>query len=220
MYDIGKKSKRRKDDMKKICDVCGKKAEGLGTCPTQFNEVILCSNCYESLAAFKNGRGAANKEVLEKKHQSAIAEMKQRNYPPRVIENVEQWFQEKAVSYEAKDVMNAADTFMMTTCPGFEGYRITAYHGVVSGESVLGTGFLSSWDASVSDMLGAESDSFTGKLQEARSYAKKRIVGNCVKTGGNALVGVDIEYTMFNSNMIGVIMNGTSVTIEKIEEKE
>ena len=32
------------------------------------------------------------------------------------------------------------------------------------------------------------------------------------------LFGVDIEYTMFNSNMIGVILTGTAVKIEKIEE--
>lgn len=105
---------------------------------------------------------------------------------------------------------------MMTSGFNFEGYRIIAYHGVIFGESVLGTGFLSSLDASVSDMLGAESSSFIQKLQEARELAQKRAILQAMKAGGNAIIGVDIDYTMFNNNMIGVIVNATSVTIEKI----
>lgn len=209
--------KRAVIDMKKICDVCGKKAEGLGTCATQFNDVVLCSNCYESLDAFAHGRGAKSQEKLKQKHELAIKEMQQKGYPQKVIEQVDLWFDQREEELEVKKKVDESETFMMTTCPGFEGYHIVAYHGVVSGESVLGTGFLSSWNASISDMLGAESESFTDKLQEARAYAKKRIVSNCITAGGNALIGVDIEYTMFRSDMIGVIMNGTSVTIEKIE---
>ena len=203
--------------MKKICDVCGKKAEGLGTCATPFRDVILCSNCYESLDAFKKGRGAKTKEVLEEKHKLAIAEMRQKEYPQKVIDNVELWFEDKAKEFDVKDAVDETDLFMMTTCPSFEGYRITAYHGIITGESVLGTGFLSSWNASISDLFGEESESFHAKLQEARSHAKKRIVANCRKSGGNALIGIDIEYTMFHSDMIAVIYTGTSVTIEKIE---
>ena len=107
---------------------------------------------------------------------------------------------------------------MMTTCPTFEGYRILSYHGIISGESVLGTGFISSWEASVADMTGTESEAFIAKLQDAKVAAKKRIIERCLFNGGNAIVGVDIEYTMFNSNMIGVILTGTAVKIEKIEE--
>lgn len=33
--------------------------------------------------------------------------------------------------------------------------------------------------------------------------------------GGNAIIGVDIDYTMFSNNIICVIANGTSVVIEE-----
>lgn len=211
-------SKERKRKMKKKCDVCGKKAEGLGTVPTQFKDVVLCSSCYEGLKAFEHGRGGKTKEVLEKKQQLAINEMKERDYPQVVIENVYAWFEEKIKGLE-KESAYIDEAFMMTTCHNFEGYRISAYHGIVSGESVLGTGFLSSWNASFSDMLGAESDSYIGKLHEAREYAKQRIIKECVKRQGNALIGIDIEYTMFRNDMIAVIIHGTSVTIEKIEQE-
>ena len=206
--------------MKKICDACGKKAEGLGTCATSFKDIILCSNRYEGLKAFEGGRKFPDKETAENRHSKVIAEMREKEYPEKVIQAVDQWFTEKETALDAKSFMEEADSFLMTTCPSIEGYNILSYHGVVSGESVLGTGFASSMNASVSDILGAESDAFISKLHEARSYAKKRLVGNCVKTGGNALIGVDIEYTMFGSNMIGVIMNGTSVTVKKLTDKE
>ena len=31
---------------KKMCSVCGKRAEGLGTYPTQFKDLYMCSDCY------------------------------------------------------------------------------------------------------------------------------------------------------------------------------
>ena len=34
--------------------------------------------------------------------------------------------------------------------------------------------------------------------------------------GGNAVIGIDIDYNMFSNNVIGVIANGTSVVIRKI----
>lgn len=204
--------------MKKICDVCGRKADGLGTCATPFKSIILCSNCYEGLKAFENGRKFPDIETLREKHALALTEMAEKKYPEHVVKEIDAWFKEKESMMKSKEIMEEADDFMMTTCPSFEGYRITAYHGVVSGESVLGTGFISSMDASVSDLLGAESAAFIQKLAEARKMAKKRAVGNCFSAGGNALIGIDIEYTMFGGNMIGVIVTGTSVTIEKIEE--
>lgn len=205
--------------MKKICDVCGKRAEGLGTCPTQFHDIIMCSSCYEGLRAFETGRGIKTIQELERKRMLAASEMREKAYPQRVIDNVDDWFAEKKQTLEVREIVrNESSTFLMTTCHGFEGYRITDYRGIVSGESVLGTGFLSSWDASVSDMLGAESASFIDKLKEAREYAKRRAVESCLKAGGNALIGVDVEYTMFSSNMIGVILTGTCVTVEKLQE--
>lgn len=206
--------------MKKICDVCGKRAEGLGTCPTQFHDIIMCSSCYEGLRAFEKGRSVKTVQELEDKRLLAMSEMQEKAYPSRVIENVDAWFAERKQKLIVRDIAQREDGMLMTTCNSFAGYRITSYHGIVSGESVLGTGFASSWDASVSDMLGAESASFISKLKEARELARQRAVESCLNAGGNAMVGVDIEYTMFSSNMIGVIFNGTCVRVEKITEVE
>ena len=53
---------------------------------------------------------------------------------------------------------------------------------------------------------------------EAKNAAKRRLVEQSVLAGGNAIIGVDFDYITFAGNMLGVSANGTSVTIEKMEE--
>ena len=66
--------------------------------------------------------------------------------------------------------------------------------------------------------LGVESYSYTNKLQQARDYAKRRAILKSIAIGGNALIGIDIDYVNFTADKMGVIVNGTSVIIEKIED--
>ena len=61
-----------------------------------------------------------------------------------------------------------------TTGFNFEGYTITSYLGIVSGQTVLGTGFLSEFKASFSDFFGVQSDAFADKLEEAKQAAMKK----------------------------------------------
>lgn len=104
---------------------------------------------------------------------------------------------------------------MLTTGFNFEGYKITQYLEVISGEVVLGTGFLSELSASVADFLGSGAGMFETKLESAKTAAKEKLVLKSVECGGNAIIGVDFDYITFSNNMIGVIANGTSVRIEK-----
>lgn len=106
---------------------------------------------------------------------------------------------------------------MITSGYNFEGYRIKKYLGIVCGECVLGTGFSSSLNASFADFLGIESSSYNNKLQSARKLAESRAIMQSISKGGNALIGVDIDYVNFSADVIGVIYNGTSVVVEKID---
>ncbi len=108
---------------------------------------------------------------------------------------------------------------MLTTGYNFENYSIVAYKGVISGESVLGTGFLSEFSVSVSDLFGTESNTFSQKLNQAKETALGRMIEKSVAAGGNAIIGIDFDYITFSNNIIGVVANGTSVSIEKKEEK-
>lgn len=103
---------------------------------------------------------------------------------------------------------------MITTSNSFEGYRITKYLGLVSGEVVLGTGFLSEMSAGLSDFFGGQSASFAKKIKQAKKAAESKLIENVVEQGGNAVIGVEFDYITLGMNMIGVCVNGTAVIVQ------
>lgn len=108
---------------------------------------------------------------------------------------------------------------LITSGFNFEGHEILKYHGVFVGNSALGTGFFSEFGAGISDFLGTESNRLNKKLDEARSNAMRSLEQAVSRTGANAIIGLDLDYTMFTGNLIGVIASGTAVTVkEKGEE--
>lgn len=109
------------------------------------------------------------------------------------------------------------DTHILTTGFNFENYKIKSYLGVISGSSVLGTGFFSEIGAGISDLLGIQSELFSEKIEKARGVALDKLKETSVRSGGNGIIGIDFDYIIFASNMIGVVANGTSVLIEKNE---
>lgn len=109
---------------------------------------------------------------------------------------------------------------LMTTGFNFEGFSINKYLGVFSGECALGTGFLSSFGSDISDFLGTNSKSYTNKLRQAKEYALEQLQDQTIQAGGNAIIGLNINYTMFSRDIIGVIANGTAVKIDEISYKQ
>ncbi len=110
------------------------------------------------------------------------------------------------------------ESFTMTTGFDFEGFKIIKYHKVICAETVLGTGFLSEIMANASDFLGSRNSSFSSKLAKARNYSTNDLIKNALALGANAIIGLDFDYVIFGANIIGVIVNGTAVTIKKIEQ--
>ena len=105
---------------------------------------------------------------------------------------------------------------MVTTGYNFEGYFIKKYITVVQSEVVLGTGFLSEFSASVSDVFGMASATMEGKLSEAKYRAQRQLIKRSIKTGGNALIGISISITTLRNNMLVISAMGTSVMADKI----
>ena len=120
----------------------------------------------------------------------------------------------KEQMYERKNNMYKVKSHMLTTGYSFERYEILDYKGIISGQVVLGIGFLSEFTASLSDFFGTESKAFSDKLEEAKDAAMRKLIEKSVSVGGNAVIGVDFDYIVFGNNMIGVVANGTSVIIE------
>ena len=101
---------------------------------------------------------------------------------------------------------------IVTTTPNVEGHRITAYHGVVVGEAILGANVFRDIFAGITDIIGGRSAAYEASLGEARETALRELEERAAKVGGNAVVGVDLDYEVVN-NMLMVSASGTAVRI-------
>lgn len=102
---------------------------------------------------------------------------------------------------------------IVTTTPGIEGRRITAYHGVVTGETIIGANIFRDIFAGIRDIVGGRSGAYEGALASARETAMSEMQERAQKLGGNAVVGVDLDYEVIN-NMLMVSASGTAVSVE------
>ena len=102
---------------------------------------------------------------------------------------------------------------IVTTTPSVEGKTITAYCGVVVGEAILGANVFRDIFASITDIVGGRSGAYEASLGEARATALRELEERAAAVGGNAVVGVDLDYEVIN-NMLMVSASGTSVVVE------
>ncbi len=101
---------------------------------------------------------------------------------------------------------------ILSTTPSLEGHRITRYHGIVTGEAILGANIFRDLFASVRDIVGGRSAAYEEELGKARRTALKEMEERAAELGASAVVGVDLDYEVIN-NMLMVTASGTAVDI-------
>ena len=218
------------------CHHCGGKFTGFNNWKNDIGDLSLCMKCYEEQRPFSTNTKYADLQAIDESEALLMSQLDSLGYTQVQKDQVTHYFKvlrHKMIgASQTDDSKRNYESFMRDAKRGFytersnahlcssgynfEGYRITQYHGVVAGEIVLGTGFFSSFISGISDTLGVESDRYRDKLRESRTIAMERLVLESLFLGGNAIIGLDIDYTLFVGDMMGVIANGTSVTIEKI----
>jgi uncharacterized protein YbjQ (UPF0145 family) len=107
------------------------------------------------------------------------------------------------------------ENIVMTTTNNIDGFHVTKYIDIKSIEIVIGTGFFSENISVIQDIFGLRSSMFEGKLADAKRVATEQLRYDAFKAGGNAVIGVDLDFTEFSGNRVGLIMNGTVVIVEK-----
>jgi uncharacterized protein YbjQ (UPF0145 family)/predicted nucleic-acid-binding Zn-ribbon protein len=90
---------------------------------------------------------------------------------------------------------------------------------IVTAQSVIGTGILSEFSASISDLFGSNSPAFVGKIVQGEDLGFAQLVQKTIRMGGNAIIAVDIDYAELGGmkGMIMVCMTGTAVRIRNTE---
>jgi uncharacterized protein YbjQ (UPF0145 family) len=106
---------------------------------------------------------------------------------------------------------------LITTTPTVEGKQITQYFGLVSGEAILGANIFKDFFAGIRDIVGGRSAAYENELRKAKEIAIREMTDSAVALGGNAIVGVDLDYETIGSgqgsSMLMVSASGTAVRV-------
>ncbi|MCA0043887.1 YbjQ family protein [Celeribacter litoreus] len=99
-----------------------------------------------------------------------------------------------------------------TTTPSIEGHTIKTYHGIVTGEAIMGANIVRDIFAQVTDIIGGRSGAYEQKLGEGRETALREMRERAAAMGADAVVGVDIDYEVIGQ-MLMVAASGTAVSL-------
>lgn len=104
---------------------------------------------------------------------------------------------------------------IMTTTANIEGSRIIRYHGIVTGEAILGANVFRDFFASIRDIVGGRSGAYENVLRDGRNTAFSEMMQQAQSLGANAIVGIDVDYETVGQSMLMVSVSGTAVSIEQ-----
>ena len=104
---------------------------------------------------------------------------------------------------------------LVTTTSTLEGHPIKEYRGIVTGEAIMGANIVRDFLANITDVIGGRSGAYEEKLAEARDIALREMQENARRLGGNAVIGVDLDYETVgqSGSMLMVTATGTAVVI-------
>jgi uncharacterized protein YbjQ (UPF0145 family) len=103
---------------------------------------------------------------------------------------------------------------LITTTPGIEGRGIAEYHGLVSGEAIMGANVFKDVFAGLRDIVGGRSAAYERELKKAKDIALGEIAQQAHDLGADAVVSVDLDYeTVGNGSMLMVSASGTAVRL-------
>lgn len=104
---------------------------------------------------------------------------------------------------------------LITTTNNVEGKKILKYHGLVTGEAILGANIFKDFLTGIRDIVGGRSSAYEKELREAKDIALTELQEEAENLGGNAVIAIDLDYeTIGQGSMLMVTVSGTAVTLE------
>lgn len=107
---------------------------------------------------------------------------------------------------------------LVTTTSTLEGRRVSRYLGVVTGEAILGANIFRDFFAGIRDIVGGRSGAYEKVLRDAKETAMREMMEDAKRLGGNAVIGVDLDYETVqvgaSGGMLMVSASGTAVVVD------
>jgi uncharacterized protein YbjQ (UPF0145 family) len=108
---------------------------------------------------------------------------------------------------------------LITTTNTVEGNRVREYLGLVTGEAILGANIFRDFFAGITDIVGGRSAAYEEELRKAKQMAINEMVQEAKSRGGNAIIGVDLDYETISvgkgGGMLMVSASGTAVVLDQ-----
>ena len=103
---------------------------------------------------------------------------------------------------------------LLSTTNTIDGKHIVTYHGLVSGEAILGANIFRDFFAGIRDIVGGRSAAYEGELRRAKDLALQEMTEQAKGLGANAIIGIDLDYETVGQggSMLMVSASGTAVT--------
>jgi uncharacterized protein YbjQ (UPF0145 family) len=106
---------------------------------------------------------------------------------------------------------------LITTTTMVEGRPVREYLGLVSGEAILGANIFRDFFAGIRDVIGGRSAAYEEELRKAKQIAINEMIHEATARGGNAIIGVDLDYESISvgqgGGMLMVSASGTAVIL-------
>lgn len=108
---------------------------------------------------------------------------------------------------------------IVTTTNKVEGYPVTQYLGVVSGETIAGINALKDISAGFRNVFGGRSQAYEQELVQARETAMSEMIERAMQMGAEGIVGFDYEFAVLGQgNMLMVVATGTAVRFSPVQQ--
>ncbi|MEO7121284.1 MAG: heavy metal-binding domain-containing protein [Ginsengibacter sp.] len=90
---------------------------------------------------------------------------------------------------------------------------------IVTAQSVTGAGAFTEFAATFAELMGTQSNRYNNKIKGGENICFTQLRKNALDAGGNAVIGIDIDYSEIGGDrgMIMVCMTGTAIHLTNID---
>jgi uncharacterized protein YbjQ (UPF0145 family) len=107
---------------------------------------------------------------------------------------------------------------LLSSTNTLENKEIISYHGLVTGESLLGSNVYKDLFSGVRDVVGGRTSAYEKELQKAREIALNSMEEKAKELDANAIIGLKISYNNLGGTMGNTILvtaYGTAISYKK-----
>jgi uncharacterized protein YbjQ (UPF0145 family) len=109
---------------------------------------------------------------------------------------------------------------LMLTSQMIEGKRISRYHGIVTGDALIGANIYKDIFSGVRDVVGGRTSAYERELARARELAMSSMADAAERLGADAIIGVRLDYHNLGGTMGNTILVSATGTAVSTEDEE